>query len=99
MAKRLGILVYTHNIPPALVVNADQTGWKLAPSRGCTLAKKGVREVSVYGKDDKRQVTLLPACSAAGDVLPLQLIFKGKKQKSLPPMAVRIQPQYDGCLV
>jgi hypothetical protein len=98
LAKRLAIVTFTHDIPPSLVVNADQTGWPLAPSRGNTLAKKGAKEVAVIGKDDKRQVTLLLGCSAAGDMVPPQLILKGKREKSLPPMAVRIKPEFDGWL-
>ena len=44
--------------------------------------------------DDKRQLTIVPAATAAGDFLPLQVIFTGKKERSLPP-PVCLEPLSD----
>ena len=41
---------------------------------------------SVKGFGDKRQFTLLASTSAAGDVLPHQVVVKGKTAGSLPKM-------------
>ena len=43
-----------------------------------TLAEQGSVQVSVVGKDDKREITVLLAVSASGTLLPPQLIYPGK---------------------
>jgi hypothetical protein len=96
MCQRLAILVFSHKICKELVVNADQTGMHLLPGRGRTLAKRGVKCVTIKGADDKKMVTLLPACTPAGNLLPAQLTFKGKTAASLPPPEVRADDKYDG---
>lgn len=78
---RLAIRAKEFNITPDLVVNADQTGWHLAPHRGRTLARRGDRSVSMFSHHDKRQVTMMVGLSASGEILPLQFIFKGKTDK------------------
>lgn len=90
---------YSHKICKELVVNADQTGVHLLPGRGCTLAKRGVKRVTIKGADDKKRFALLPACTPAGDMLPAQLVFKGKTPASLPPPEVRADDKYDGWLL
>jgi len=78
---RLAVRVKEFNITPDLVVNADQTGWHLAPHRGKTLAQRGERSVSMIAHNDKRQVTMMVGLSASGEMLPLQFVFKGKTDK------------------
>jgi hypothetical protein len=69
-------LVDEHKIPPSLVINGDQTGANIFPVSRRTWAKLGARQVRQLGLDDKRQLTAMVACSAAGDTLPLMVIFQ-----------------------
>lgn len=86
MAQRVAYLVKAHSIPPQLVVNTDQTGIHLVPTGGAhTWAQKGSKHVLVHGVEDKRQITVSVSSSAAGDLLPFQLVFTGLTQRSLPP--------------
>eukprot|EP00952_Eustigmatos_sp_NYUAD-ZCMA_P014277 55811-Eustigmatos_ZCMA.PRE.3 len=60
-------------IPPALVVNFDQTGMNYVPGRGKTIVKKGQKSVPIHGLKDKRQCTGVTASSASGHILPFQV--------------------------
>jgi hypothetical protein len=62
----------------------DQTGVNLVPADGRTYESSGSRDVKVIGGDDKRQITVCMGSSLHGDLLPLQLIFKGSTKRSLP---------------
>lgn len=44
----------------------------------------GSNDVAVVGAEDKRQITACVAASLRGELLPLQLIFQGKTERSLP---------------
>lgn len=48
-----------HNIPDALIVNADQTGIILLPTGRRTYELKGSKDVSVSNHEEKRQVSTL----------------------------------------
>ena len=76
--------VTEHSIPDELVINIDQTGCSLVPGGGWTLEQSGVKQVTVIGLEDKRQITALLAITKAGDTLPPQLIYTGKTDRSLP---------------
>jgi hypothetical protein len=87
MAQRCAYLVKIHSIPSELVVNTDQTGIHLVPTRGArTWEKKGARHVNVHGIEDKRQITVAASLSAKGNVLPFQVIFQSLTKRSLPPL-------------
>ena len=73
-----------HNIPYELVIDVDQTPSKYVATDKITMAEKNSRHVSKQGAGDKRQITATFAETLAGDVLPLQLIYKGKTKRSLP---------------
>ncbi|EFJ51415.1 hypothetical protein VOLCADRAFT_87679 [Volvox carteri f. nagariensis] len=77
-------LVGEKKIPPALVINADQTGANLFPVSYRTYAAIGAKQVRQLGLDDKRQIMAMIAVSAAGDMLPLKVIFQGKTERALP---------------
>jgi hypothetical protein len=84
MAQRVAYLSKLHDIPPSLVVNTDQTGMHLVPTGGSrTWEKKGSKHVSVHGKEDKRQVTVVVSSTAEGVLLPFQVVFTGTTFKSL----------------
>jgi hypothetical protein len=82
MRIRMAFLCAKHKIPPELVINIDETPLMLLPSTGYTWSEKGGD--SAKGIKDKRQFTLTPAISAAGVLVAMQLIFKGKTAASEP---------------
>jgi len=63
------------------IINWDQTAVMLVPHAKYTYSEKGSSGVSVIGIDDKRQITAVVATTFSGELLPLQLIFGGKKSK------------------
>ena len=67
------------------MINLDQTGLHLVPAGSRTYETKGSKQVPIAGMDDKRQITAVVASSLDGQLLPLQLIFQGKTDASLPP--------------
>ena len=71
-------------VPAELVINWDQTGINYVPISSWTMEQEGTKRVEVIGKDDKRQLTALFACSMSGDFLPIQLVYQGKTIKCLP---------------
>ena len=86
---RLAYFVFVHEIPRALVINADHTGIMFTQIKGRTwitsdMAKAGDKSVSSFG--DKPQFTLLASSSAAGDCLPHQVVVQGKGKRSLPKL-------------
>lgn len=62
----------------------DQTGIHFVPAASWTYERIGSSSVAVVGAEDKRQLTACVAASLSGDLLPLQLIFEGKTERSLP---------------
>ncbi|KAG8780155.1 hypothetical protein FRC12_023375 [Ceratobasidium sp. 428] len=78
-----------NKIPPELVINADQTGVSYLGTGARTWELKGSSQVSAVGQGEKRQFTLMVAATAAGKLLPLQAIYKGKTSNSLPSKAAR----------
>ena len=48
------------------------------------MVEKGSRHVSGKGADDKRQVTATLSETLSEEILPFQLIYKGKKKRSIP---------------
>lgn len=89
-------LVDLYEIPAELVVNSDQTGIPLVPSSDYTRAPKGAKDVSTHGHGDKRQITIVPSTAANGESLPLQVIYQGKTQQSLPPIMKRSGAKFAG---
>jgi hypothetical protein len=87
MVLRLAYFVFIHEIPPELVINADHTGIMLTPMKGrgwMTDEQLKSKDKRVMGQGDKRQFTLLATTSAAGAMLPNQVVLKGKTSKCLP---------------
>ena len=48
------------------------------------MAKKGEKHVAKKGATDKRCVTVTLSETLKGDILPFQIIYKGKTSRSLP---------------
>ena len=61
--ERVEAAVKTHNIPPELVMNIDETGVAIILASNWTLAECGANDVSIMGLDNKRQVTAVVACT------------------------------------
>ena len=70
------VVVEMDEIPPALVINWDQTGIHYVPVASWTMDKEGSKRVEIVAVDDKQQITAVFAGSLAGDFLPPQLISK-----------------------
>ena len=92
-AKKEGKLLYLHDIvflvddhiiPDSLILNLDQTKLKYIPSANDILAKKGPTSIGIAGSDDKRCSTGTFTVSLKGGFLPMQLIYGGKTNQSLP---------------
>ena len=49
-----------------------------------TVAKRGEKSVPIKGLTDKRNITLTFAVTFTGDFLPIQIIYKGKTDRSQP---------------
>ena len=73
-----------HNIPPSLIINLDQTPSKFVPGSKSTLAKKGSNNIPIIGMSDKRTITATFAITLSGTFLPMQIIYGGKTEQSLP---------------
>ncbi|KZS86487.1 hypothetical protein SISNIDRAFT_397861, partial [Sistotremastrum niveocremeum HHB9708] len=83
--QRMAAVVREEEIPDgAFIVNIDQTQVVYAMGPEGTWNQRGVKQVSVSGKDEKRAFTLVVGVSASGDVLPFQVIFAGKTDASCP---------------
>ena len=60
-------VVSLDEIPPALILNWDQTGINYVPVSSWTMESEGAKRVELAGKDDKRQITAVFGCSLVGD--------------------------------
>ena len=77
-------LVDLEDIPPALIINWDQTAINYVPPASWTMEVEGSKRVDLAGKDDKRQITACFAGTMEGDFLPPQLVYEGKTPRCLP---------------
>ena len=82
--KELQAVVEMEEIPPAMILNWDQTGIHLVPSSLWTMEKQGSKRVEIVGSNDKRMITAVLCGSLIGDFLPIQLIYKGKTSRCHP---------------
>ncbi|KAG1662842.1 hypothetical protein FOA52_010633 [Chlamydomonas sp. UWO 241] len=70
---------------PGKELRGRYEGLHLVPVSKKTLGIKGAKAICAVGVDDKRQVTVVVSGAADGTLLPWQVIFTGKTDKSLPP--------------
>ena len=73
-----------HKIPHSMVINIDQTPSKHAPVSSRTLAPRNAKHVSIFGSSDKRAITATFGITLDNSFLPMQLIYGGKTNQSLP---------------
>lgn len=81
---RLVYCIKEHDIPSELFVNTDQTQVVYAPGSKLTWAKKGSKQVSVVGLEEKRAMTLVVSVGNSGQLLPFQAIYSGITKRSCP---------------
>ena len=87
--ERIENNVIEHKIPADKIVNRDQTGLKFIPVSEWTMAKKGSKQVELFGKGDKCEMTVLLSVTSTGTVLPPQLIYKGTMGQCHPRFKFR----------
>lgn len=76
--------VETQNIPYSMIINIDQTPLRYVSVGNYTLIDKGAKSVTIEGNNDKRTITGTFGISLSGNFLPIQLIYGGKTNQSLP---------------
>ena len=76
--------VIQHNIPDELIINVDQTPSKFVATDNITMAAKGDKHISRARATDKRAITVTLCESLDGCMLPFQLIYTRKTERSLP---------------
>ncbi|KAH9840658.1 uncharacterized protein C8Q71DRAFT_675425, partial [Rhodofomes roseus] len=84
MHARITFAFRTENIKPEVAVNADQAGVMLFPTGKYTYEKRGSKDVSVAGHEERRQFTIVTASSMAGQIIPFQSVWGGTTDQSLP---------------
>ena len=67
-------MVETHNIPPSLVLNLDQTPTKYVPSARHTLAQRNSKSVVIAGSSDKR--TIMATFTITLDGTGFELVYR-----------------------
>lgn len=76
-------MVSEYSVPDSLIINWNQTGYQLVPGGEWTMEEKGLKQVTVAGIDDERQITLLLGITKSGTLLPPQLIYMQEKQSAV----------------
>ena len=73
-----------HNIPDDLILNFDQTPLEYTCGSNRTMDFQGATSVPIVDKGKKQQITGTFTITTSGIFLPMQLIYKGKTNRSLP---------------
>ncbi|KAG5649751.1 hypothetical protein H0H81_002178 [Sphagnurus paluster] len=81
---------------PEALINGDQLGVRLIPLGNKTWAPYGAKQVATFGKEEKRQFTLMVTTTCSGEILPFQCIYKGRTKNSLPSESVRVEAEKAG---
>ena len=76
--------VLQQNIPDKLIINVDKTASKFVANDNITMAAKWEKHISRAGVTDKRAITVTLCESLDGCMLPFQLIYTEKSERSLP---------------
>ena len=82
--QQVATIVQENEVPPDLIIKWDQTEAKFVPTSQWTLEQQGVKQVDVTGLDDKREMTVLLACTLSGSLLLPLLNCTGKTIKCHP---------------
>ncbi|KAK3251732.1 hypothetical protein CYMTET_38934 [Cymbomonas tetramitiformis] len=95
---RIAHIVRLYNIPPALVIGFDHSGFQILPLKNTTWAERGSSVVPMIGLDDMRQITGV-VVEALGDnfeglVVGMQLVYQGKTDRCLPDREHRAKDMF-----
>ena len=82
--RNISALVSEHDISPSLIISIDQTSLSYVNTEKYTFSFKGTNNITLKSVDDKCQITATFAVSCTGEVLPIQLIYAWKTERSLP---------------
>jgi len=94
MSKRISGMATKYNIKhPCFIINWDQTAVLLMQASHYTYSDKKDKQVPIVGKEEKRQITAVVTSTLGGDLLPMQLIFKGQDKNKRKKKAT---PKIDG---
>eukprot|EP01138_Halocafeteria_seosinensis_P008799 gb/GECG01008993.1/.p1 GENE.gb/GECG01008993.1/~~gb/GECG01008993.1/.p1 ORF type:complete len:414 (+),score=34.23 gb/GECG01008993.1/:1-1242(+) len=74
---RILSLIDKHNIPPALVLNLDETSIEFVFTGNKTYEFPSVKQVHILGSNDKRAMTYTPVITSDGQVITSQVILPG----------------------
>ena len=85
--QRITKVVKDHSVPPALILNFDQTATKPVPTSEWTMAAEGSTQVIVVGSEDKWEITVVLCCSLSGNLLPPQVLYTGKTPQCHPKIS------------
>ena len=78
--KNIHALREMHHFPDTMVINMDETPIYFDMPGAHTIHKKGSRQVHIRSTGaEKRRFTVILTCTAAGDMLPPMIIFRGKR--------------------
>ena len=67
-----------------MIINADQTSSQFVATDNIAMAAQGKNHVSRHGTTDKRAISVTLRESFDGVILPFQLTYTGKTERSLP---------------
>ena len=82
--RKISALVSEHDIPLSLIINMDQTPLAYVNTEKYTFPFKGAKNIPIKHVDDKRHITATFNVRCTGEFLPIQLIYAGKTEQSLP---------------
>ena len=69
-------------LPPKLILNMDESAWRIVNGRLRTVARKGDDDVTVLLKaDPKETLTIIATINAEGEKFPIILIANGKTER------------------
>ncbi|KIJ51845.1 hypothetical protein M422DRAFT_157705 [Sphaerobolus stellatus SS14] len=91
----LAKIIKDQDIPIKLVVNFDQTSITYVQGGKNNWAPIGSEQVMVHGSDEKRAFTVVTSVTAHGQLLPFQVIYKGKSVRSFPSKSAEM---YKECI-
>ena len=94
--KKIATVVNEFNIIKELIINFDQTPLAFQTPGSYTMSPKGSKKVPIHDLNAKAAITGTIAVNATGDVLPFQLIYTGKTERSLPKI-VKFPDGFDLC--
>ena len=76
--------VEKYQITPSLIISSNQTPSKYVQVSSMTIVKRRETNVPIAGANDKRSITATSSITFDNKFLPMQLIYKGKTNQSLP---------------